>query len=177
MALHSEVDKEGSRLGVHASCEHDVLEDHLLAELVAVEDEAVVDNLADQSDWLLGSVSIDGWHVDVIDEEDELLVSWGSVSSSKLLDNDGLDDTLEGAGISVRVEVDRRAEGFLSIQLGEVILDDCGLTSSGNTREEHASLGCLVDVDQSGLASSLSGWHDQVVVKTFPLRVHGLHAV
>lgn len=167
MSGQSKIDDEGSRLGVHASSEHDVHEKFLLLEMVSVIDEAVVDNLSDQANWRLGSVLIKVWHVVVIKEVDKSLTWWWSIGSTSSLVNIRLKDNLEGSRVSVGVKVHGSSDRRLFVELGEVILDNGGLTSTGGSDVDHSLLGSDVDVQQEGLSSGLGGWHHKVGEKTF----------
>lgn len=167
MSGQSKIDDEGSRLGVHTSCEHDVNKKLLLLQMVSIIHEAVVNNLSDQANWRLGSVLIKVWHVVVIKEIDKGLTWWWSISSTSSLVNVRLKDNLEGSRVSVRVEVHGGSDGSLLVELGEVILDNGSLTSTSRSDVDHSLLSSDVDVQQEGLSGGLSGWYHKVREKTF----------
>ena len=70
MATQFLVNMEGTTLGVYAREEHDVDELLLLLEVLTVEDQTVVNDLADQADGRLGAEDVEyswgddysGWH-------------------------------------------------------------------------------------------------------------------
>ena len=49
VARGSQVNIEGTTLGVHASGKHDILEDELILKMVSIKDNLVVNDLSDQT--------------------------------------------------------------------------------------------------------------------------------
>jgi hypothetical protein len=70
MTRSSQVNIEGTRLGVHASSEHDVLQDVLLFKMLSIENDLIVDDLSNETERRLGTESINGGHVEIVHEED-----------------------------------------------------------------------------------------------------------
>lgn len=91
----SEVNVEGATLGVHAGGKHDVLEDVLLLKMVSVEDDLVVDDLTDKTERRLGEVCVNGWHVQIVHEEDQVATGRGSENLSRALVNIALQHDLK----------------------------------------------------------------------------------
>jgi len=177
VTAETEVDVERTGLGVHASSEHNVLQVFLLFKVITVVDESVIDDLTDQTNGRLSAVLVDVWHVKIVHEEDQDLSGRRSVDLTGSLVDITFNDSLEGLGVSVRVKVDGGGEDGLGVDVGEVILDNGGLTGTGVTDIQYALAGVLVDVDDILLTGSLGGGHDQVAVKTFVAGVEGLNTL
>ena len=75
MTCETEVNVERTGLGVHAGDEHDVVDFFLVFEVVSVEHNLIVDDLADQADRRLGSVLVDLRHVEIVHEEHQNLAT------------------------------------------------------------------------------------------------------
>jgi len=69
VTCETEVNVERTGLGVHAGDEHDVVDFFLVFEVVSVEHNLIVDDLADQANRRLGSVLVDLRHVKIVHEE------------------------------------------------------------------------------------------------------------
>jgi hypothetical protein len=63
--------------------------------MLSIIDDAVVNDLSDQTNWRLGSILVHEGHVQVVHEVDKGGVDWGSESLSHSLTNVVLDDLLE----------------------------------------------------------------------------------
>jgi hypothetical protein len=95
MTSHSQINEVGSTLGVHACGEHDVLQLVLLLKMVSVEDDSEVNDLSQKTDWWLRVISVNSWHIEIINEEEQVLSSgWTIVLSSSSVDLTE-DDSLE----------------------------------------------------------------------------------
>lgn len=132
VTLQARVNRERTGSGVHGSAVHGAL-DLLDGELCAIIPMLVVLVLTHEGDGRLGVVLIEGGHVKIIDEVDELELADGTVdltgSALKLL----LEDHLEQHGVSVIVEVDNLLKVVLSSgrECVEETLGDLGLTATG----------------------------------------------
>ena len=131
--LQTGVDGERTRRGVHARHILRVV-DHLRRELLAVEPVPPAEMLADLRDRHRGVVRIELWHVQIIDEVDELVLTWRSIVDASLLLQLRLKDLLERQHIGEVVEVDVQAHDPLGLRR-ELTLHECGLTSTGGTDE------------------------------------------
>lgn len=131
MPCKTKVDNERARFWVHASCEHDVNKLLLLLKMVSVVHDSIVDDLSDETDWGLCTVSVQVRHVEIIHEIDQSLAWWWSICSSGSLVNLRFDDDLKGLGVSVRVEVDGSIQDGILVQSGEIVLHNGSLSSSG----------------------------------------------
>lgn len=99
----TQVNDEGTRLGVKATQEHNVLNGLLLFQVVTIENKLVIKNLTDQTDWRLCSILVKFWHVQVIHEEHKDLTGWWSENLTHALFDVGFDNSLEGLGVGVGV--------------------------------------------------------------------------
>ena len=137
MSLQSWVHDEGTSSWVHGGAKLGVL-DILQGELALVVPMLVVSVLSQESDSVLGVVWIPSWHVQVINEIDELSSTLWSIQSTSLLLEVLLEDHLSQVGIRIEVEVDDLM--LVSIRLGADIgqetLDDLGLTTSSLSNQD-----------------------------------------
>ena len=94
MALQTWVDNEGTSRRIHRSYVHRAL-DLLDSELLSVVPVSIVLVLADESDCTLRIILIESWHVQVIDEVDQLVLAYWSIdftsTTLELLFEDGLE--------------------------------------------------------------------------------------
>mmetsp|Transcript_43975 Transcript_43975/g.58339 ORF Transcript_43975/g.58339 Transcript_43975/m.58339 type:complete len:354 (+) Transcript_43975:2013-3074(+) len=136
----SQVDVEGTTLGVHASSEHDVLQDELVLEVVTVEDDLEVDDLADQTERGLSAEVVDSGHVQIVHEEDQMATGSRTQNLTRALVDVALKHSLERLRVGVRVKVHGGVDALLQVKGGEVILDDSSLTGTSSTDVEHGSV-------------------------------------
>ena len=94
VALQTGVDNEGTSCGIHRSHIHRAL-DLLDSELLSVIPVSIVLVLTDESDGTLSIILIESWHVQVIDEVDQLVLANWSIdftsATLELLFEDGLE--------------------------------------------------------------------------------------
>lgn len=141
--------------------------------MLPVEDDLEVDNLSKKANWSLLTICIESWHVQVINEEEEVLSScWSIVLSSSSIDLTE-DNSLESLGVGVRVEVDRGVGSCLWVQVCYIVLNDCGLTSTGNTDVNNSLQGWsgLVKTQDVLLAHSFSSWDNDILEESIKLRI------
>ena len=167
MSGQTHVNIERSGFWILACCEHDINEVFLFFEVISVIDNSIIDDLSNEADWRLGSIFIKIWHVKIIHEIDENLAWWWTKGSSGSLVNLGFNNDLKSFGVSVVVEVDSGAKGFLFIKSGEVILNVGGLTSTSRTDVEDTSSGTDMEIKKKSLSGSFSSWNNHVLEKTF----------
>ena len=173
MTRGSQVDVEGTGLGVHAGGEHDVLEDVLFLEMLSVEDDLVVDNLSDQTQRRLSAVSVDGGHVEIVHEEDHVATGGGSENLTGTLVDVSLNYLLECLGVGVRVEVHGGVHALLGVKGVEVVLEDCGLASTGGTDVKETLFNRFVNIEQKVLSCSFNSGHDNVLEETIKVGIEG----
>lgn len=94
VALQTWVDNEGTSCRIHRSYVHRAL-DLLDCELLSVVPVSIILVLADESDGTLCIILIESWHVQVIDEVNQLVLANWSIdftsATLKLLFEDGLE--------------------------------------------------------------------------------------
>ena len=87
VAGKTQINDEGAGLGIEATKEHDVLESLLLLEVLSIENQLIVNDLADEADRGLGAVLVKLGHVEVVHEEHEGLTGrWTENSTHTLVD-------------------------------------------------------------------------------------------
>lgn len=154
--------------------EHDINQLLLLLQVVSVVNNSVIKNLSEQTDWRLGSILVNIWHVQVIHEVDESFAWWWSVGSTSSLINLRHDDDLECFGISIVVEVDSSSDSTFSVKRAKVVVNDSCLTSTGRSNVEKTFSCSEMDSEKEGLSGCLSSWDYKVLEETFVVLVHSL---
>jgi hypothetical protein len=87
VAGKTQINDEGAGLGIEATKEHDVLESLLLLEVLSIENQLIVNDLADEADRGLGAVLVKLGHVEVVHKEHEGLTGgWTENSTHTLVD-------------------------------------------------------------------------------------------
>jgi hypothetical protein len=142
--------------------------------MVSVEDDLVVDNLSDETQRGLGTVGVNGRHVQIVHEEYQMATSGGSEDLTRALVDVTLKDGLEGFGVGVRVKVHRGVDHLLGVEGGEVILQDSGLSGTGSTNVENTLIDGSMHIDDVALSSGFGSWHNQVLEESLEVGVEGL---
>jgi len=145
VSLESWVDNERTSSWIHGSNQLGVL-DVLKSKLTLVIPMLIVSVLSQQSNGVLGIIWISLWHVHVINEVDELVLSnWSEGLTSFLLEL-LLKIHLEEVGVSIEVEVDNLLEILVTLadKLVKETFDDLGLTASSESNKNWA----VVDLDE-----------------------------
>ena len=105
VAGKTQINDEGAGLGIEATKEHDVLESLLLLEVLSIENQLIVNDLADEADRGLGAVLVKLGHVEVVHKEHEGLTGGWTENSTHTLVDVRLNDGLESLGVSVGTHV------------------------------------------------------------------------
>lgn len=169
----TQINVEGTTLGVHASSEHDVLKDELVLKVVPIEYDFVINDLTDETERRLGAEAINCRHVEIIHEEDHVTASSWSQNLTRALVNVTLDDNLQSFRVSVGVEVHGGMDGLLWVKSGKVVLQNSGLASTCNTDVEYALVNGPMHIDKVVLSSSLGSWHDDVLEEIAEVSIEG----
>lgn len=141
MSLESWINEEGTSCWVHGSDKLGIF-DFLHQKFIFVIPMLVISVLSEKSDSILGIIRISSWHVQVINEIDELARSLRSKHLTSLFLKVLLQHQLEGIGISVEVEIDDLLEiiWIFSTKIVQKTLNNLGLTGSWHTNQNTAVL-------------------------------------
>jgi hypothetical protein len=141
VSLESWVDSERTSSWVHGSDKLRVL-NFLHQEFVLIIPMLVVSVLSEESNSGLGIIRISCWHVQVIDEVDELACSLWSKHLTSFLLKVLFQHKLKGISISVEVEIDNllKIDWVFGAKIVQKTLDNLGLTSSWHTNQDSAVL-------------------------------------
>jgi hypothetical protein len=177
MSGKTDINKEGSGLGVHASNKHDVGNSLLDGEISSIIVGVIVNELSDEGNGLLGEIFINLGHVQIINKVNKSLSSGRTVKSTSSLINVRFNNNLKTHGVSVRVEINLSSEDGIGINILEVILHNGSLTSTGGTNIKDTLLGFGTDLEEQLLSGSLRSSNNKRGERAFEVRVECLDLV
>ena len=146
MSLETWIDEEGTSSWVHGSDQLGVL-DILKGKLALIIPMLIVSVLSEKSNGTLGVIRITHWHVHVIHEVDELVLTNWSECLTSFLFKQLLQVHLKQVSISIEVEVYNLLEIITIGTTGQLVqktFDNLSLTTSCKTYKDWA----VVDLDE-----------------------------